>query len=159
MVCISKDMQTAVKKKNRDTFNSITMDKAKDYFGLLGDLCSTSLVIFKISRVHSHFRIYIHADDVKSWTAMHACLRATPFSRVLGSNQQPLSCVCITTINEKHLKDCGVEFSPVCWRLHVWSYSCSDADETPGTDISVDGWTTYSLFHKALCSQLGRSLA
>lgn len=68
MVCISKGMQKAGKdkKKNRDTFNSITMDKAKDYFGLLGDLCSTSLAIFKISRVHSHFRIYIHADNVKS---------------------------------------------------------------------------------------------
>lgn len=77
------------------------MDKAKDYFGLLGDLWSTSLIIFKISRVHSHFRNYIHADDVMSWTTIHVRLRATSFPRVLGSNQQPLSCVCITTINEK----------------------------------------------------------
>lgn len=56
------------KNKNRDTFNSITLDKAKDYFGLLTDLCSTFLVIFNISWAHSPFQIYIHTDDAKSRT-------------------------------------------------------------------------------------------
>lgn len=160
VVSLNKVMLKAERKNktNRDTFNSITLDKAKDYFGSRSDLCNTFLVIFNISKVHSPFQIYIHTDDAKSRTTIHVQPHATSFARTLehvicrglGLNQQPLVLCMHNNYLPKNLKGSRVEPRPV-WRGCVCDNTVAQMSyrwNTRNTHIRDDGCTTYSCFHK-----------